>query len=71
MHLTQSSQSSPPHQRAPSPLTSVSLAGGFAEEGIKTVIPKQATAKIACRLVPAQDPDKIFKLIGTRFCHDG
>jgi len=37
--------------------------GGFQGEGIKTVIPSQAHAKITCRLVPDQDPDKIFKLI--------
>ncbi|MCL1631793.1 dipeptidase [Sporolactobacillus sp. CPB3-1] len=33
--------------------------GGFTGEGLKTVIPSQATAKITCRLVPDQDPAKI------------
>ena len=39
--------------------------GGFQGEGIKTVIPSEAHAKITCRLVPDQEPDKIFELIGT------
>ena len=33
--------------------------GGFSGEGIKTVLPAQAGAKITCRLVPDQDPDEI------------
>jgi acetylornithine deacetylase/succinyl-diaminopimelate desuccinylase-like protein len=37
--------------------------GGFQGEGIKTVIPSNAHAKITCRLVPDQEPDKIFDLI--------
>jgi acetylornithine deacetylase/succinyl-diaminopimelate desuccinylase-like protein len=37
--------------------------GGFQGEGIKTVIPSKAHAKITCRLVPDQEPDKIFELI--------
>ena len=37
--------------------------GGFQGEGIKTVIPSTAHAKITCRLVPDQEPDKIFDLI--------
>ena len=37
--------------------------GGFQGEGIKTVIPSQAHAKITCRLVPDQQPDKIIGLI--------
>jgi acetylornithine deacetylase/succinyl-diaminopimelate desuccinylase-like protein len=39
--------------------------GGFQGEGIKTVIPSQAHAKITCRLVPDQDPDKIAELVKT------
>ena len=38
--------------------------GGFQGEGIKTVIPSEAHAKITCRLVPDQEPDKIVELIG-------
>jgi acetylornithine deacetylase/succinyl-diaminopimelate desuccinylase-like protein len=37
--------------------------GGFTEDGFKTVIPGQARAKISCRLVPNQDPDRIGDLI--------
>ena len=35
--------------------------GGFSGEGIKTVLPSEAGAKITCRLVPDQDPDDIVK----------
>lgn len=37
--------------------------GGFQGEGIKTVIPSEAHAKITCRLVPNQDPDEIIELL--------
>jgi len=37
--------------------------GGFQGEGIKTVIPSRAHAKITCRLVPDQEPDQIAGLI--------
>ncbi|MDQ0338078.1 acetylornithine deacetylase/succinyl-diaminopimelate desuccinylase-like protein [Caldalkalibacillus uzonensis] len=37
--------------------------GGFQGEGIKTVLPAQAHAKITCRLVPDQDPEEITRLI--------
>lgn len=38
--------------------------GGYIEEGAKTVLPSIAEAKISCRLVPNQDPEKISKLVG-------
>jgi len=38
--------------------------GGYIEEGAKTVLPSIAEAKISCRLVPNQDPEKIAKLVG-------
>lgn len=37
--------------------------GGFQGEGIKTVIPSVAHAKITCRLVPDQDPKEIADVI--------
>jgi acetylornithine deacetylase/succinyl-diaminopimelate desuccinylase-like protein len=39
--------------------------GGFQEEGLKTVLPSSAHAKISCRLVPDQDPAQILKLLTT------
>jgi acetylornithine deacetylase/succinyl-diaminopimelate desuccinylase-like protein len=37
--------------------------GGFEGEGAKTIIPAHAHAKISCRLVSNQDPERIFELI--------
>ncbi len=37
--------------------------GGFQGEGVKTVIPSEAHAKITCRLVPGQEPEEIATLI--------
>lgn len=37
--------------------------GGFQGEGIKTVIPREATAKLSCRLVGDQDPHTTLALL--------
>jgi acetylornithine deacetylase/succinyl-diaminopimelate desuccinylase-like protein len=34
---------------------------GFQGEGTKTIIPAHAHAKVSCRLVPNQNPDRIFE----------
>ncbi|MFY7843055.1 MAG: M20/M25/M40 family metallo-hydrolase [Rhabdochlamydiaceae bacterium] len=39
------------------------LHGGYGGEGMKTVIPKKAVAKLSCRLVPGQNPDKIAESV--------
>ncbi len=37
--------------------------GGFQGEGLKTVLPSEAHAKISCRIVPDQDPSKVADLL--------
>lgn len=39
------------------------IGGGFQGEGIKTVLPMKAMAKITCRLVAHQNPLRIFELV--------
>ncbi|MDL4840431.1 dipeptidase [Aquibacillus rhizosphaerae] len=39
------------------------LFGGYQGEGTKTIIPSSATAKLTCRLVPGQEPNRIQDLL--------
>ncbi|MEJ2292351.1 MAG: dipeptidase [Deinococcales bacterium] len=39
------------------------LWGGYQGEGVKTVLPNSAHAKITCRLVEGQDPDRVLDAI--------
>jgi acetylornithine deacetylase/succinyl-diaminopimelate desuccinylase-like protein len=39
------------------------LLSGYTGEGAKTVLPSKAMAKVSCRLVPDQDPEKIDDLL--------
>ncbi|MET1027829.1 MAG: dipeptidase [Dongiaceae bacterium] len=50
------------------------LWGGYQGPGTKTVIPSVAGAKITCRLVPGQEPDRIVELVSDhlrRHCPPG
>ena len=39
------------------------MSGGYTGDGFKTVIPAKAYAKISCRIVPKQDPQRIAALV--------
>lgn len=39
------------------------LSAGYEGEGVKTVVPCHAYAKLDCRLVPGQDPHEVTKLV--------
>jgi len=43
------------------------IGGGYQGEGTKTVLPSKAMAKLTFRLVPDQDPQKIFQLVQDYF----
>ena len=45
------------------------IRGGYAEHGFKTVLPATALAKISCRLVPQQDPQRIYDQLRAYIAH--
>lgn len=47
----------------------VGMTGGYDGDGIKTIVPASATAKLSFRLVPNQDPDDIMAKV-ERHLHD-
>jgi acetylornithine deacetylase/succinyl-diaminopimelate desuccinylase-like protein len=54
----------PNERRAARPTLEINgLTSGYQGAGSKTIVPSWASAKITCRLVPNQKPDKIFKLV--------
>lgn len=47
------------------------LKGGYQGDGVKTVIPRYASAKLDCRLSPSQDPKKMAELVQKHFDKHG
>lgn len=47
------------------------LSAGYEGPGVKTVIPRQATAKLDCRLVPGQDPETIVGYLQDQLVKNG
>lgn len=47
------------------------LFSGYEGDGVKTIVPREATAKIDCRLVPDQDPEKIAAAVKAQLAANG
>ncbi|WP_282801777.1 M20/M25/M40 family metallo-hydrolase [Secundilactobacillus kimchicus] len=47
------------------------LSAGYEGNGVKTIIPKEAHAKLDCRLIPDQEPEDIVKLIRNQLDRNG
>lgn len=43
------------------------LQSGYTGEGFKAIVPRSASAKLSCRLVADQDPDKVLDLLEAHF----
>lgn len=52
-------------------LTINGLSAGYEGQGMKTIIPRKATAKMDCRLVPGQDPEHSVALIQAQLNQNG
>lgn len=52
-------------------MTISGLLSGYTEEGTKTVLPRKASAKLDCRLVPGQDPENIKKILRRHLDKEG
>ncbi|SFK27065.1 Acetylornithine deacetylase/Succinyl-diaminopimelate desuccinylase [Marinilactibacillus piezotolerans] len=52
-------------------MTICGFISGYTGPGSKTVLPRAASAKLDCRIVPGQDPEKIHKLIRTHLDKNG
>lgn len=47
------------------------ITAGYQEEGVKTVTPRFASAKLDCRLAPSQDPTKVPDLVRKQLVKNG